>query len=71
MLGHFEEGNSKGPDVGGNGIGLTCYSFGCHVVGCADEGVCVAFGTEFATDTEVAQFDLAISAEEYIRRFDV
>lgn len=71
MLRDFKKSHTQGPDVGSDGVRLASDSFWGHVIGCADEGVCITLGTELATDTEVAQFDLAISAQENIRWFDI
>ncbi len=71
VLGHFQQGDAEGPDVGGDGVGLAGDALGCHVVGCADEGVGVAFGAEFAADAEVAEADLAGAGEEDVGGFDV
>jgi len=50
---------------------LTCDSLGRHVVRCADEGIRISLGTEFSTDTKVAQFYLAVAAEEDVAWFDI
>ena len=71
MLRDFEQGDAERPDVGGDGVGLAGDALGRHVVGCADEGVCVAFGAEFAADAEVAELDAAGAAEEDVGGFDV
>ena len=71
VLRNFEQRDAKGPNVRGDGVGLAGDALGGHVVGRADEGVGVAFGPEFATDAEVAEFDLAVAAEEDVGRFDV
>lgn len=42
-----------------------------HVVRCANEGVRIALGAEFTTDTKIAKFDLAIAAQENVGGFDV
>lgn len=71
MLGHFQQGDAEGPDIGGDGVGLARDSFGCHVVGCADEGVGVAFGAKFTTDAEIAEADETRAGEEDVGGFDV
>lgn len=71
MLGDFQEGDAEGPDVGGDGVGLAGDALGRHVVGGADEGVCVAARAEFAGDAEVAEFDGAGPGEEDVGGFDV
>jgi hypothetical protein len=50
---------------------LTRDTFGGHVVGCTDKGVGIALCTELATDTEIAELDLTVAAEEDVGRFDV
>ena len=67
MLRDFEESDTKGPDVGRYGVRLAGDALGSHIVGCANKGIGVAFGSEFATDAEIAEFDLAIAAEENVR----
>ena len=42
-----------------------------HIVGGADEGVGVSFGTELATDTKVAKLDLAVTAQQNVGGLDV
>ena len=71
MLGHFEEGNTKRPDVRGDGIRLPGDSFGSHIVRGSDEGIGIALGAEFATDAKVAELHLAIPAQENVGRFDI
>ena len=71
MLGHFEEGNTKRPDVRGDGIRLPGDSFGSHIVRGSDEGIGIALGAEFATDAKVAELHLAIAAQENVGRFDI
>ena len=71
MLRHFEERYPQGPDVRGDGVGLPGNALGRHVIGGADECVGIAAGAEFAANAEVAEFDLAIAAEEDVRGFDV
>ena len=50
---------------------MTSDTFGGHVVGCADKGVGIALRTEFSADTEIAEFDLAVTANENVGRLDV
>lgn len=50
---------------------MTSDTFGGHVVGCADEGVGIALRAEFSADTEIAEFDLAVTANENVGRLDV
>lgn len=64
MLCNFKQCNSKGPDVGCDGVRLPGDSLRGHVVGCADEGVCIALGSEFTADTKVTELDLTVAAEE-------
>lgn len=71
MLGHFEEGNTKRPDIRGDGIRLSGDSFGGHIVRGSDEGIGIALGAEFATDAKVAELHLAIPAQENVGRFDI
>lgn len=69
VLCNFKQCNSEGPDVGGDGVGLSSDSLRGHVVGCANKSVCIALGPEFAAYTKVTKFDLAVAAEKDIRRF--
>lgn len=69
VLCNFKQCNSEGPDVGGDGVGLSSDSLRGHVVGCANESVCIALGSEFTAYTKVAKFDLAVAAEKDIRWF--
>lgn len=71
MLCDFQQSHTQGPDVGSDGIRLSSNSFRCHVVGGTNKSIGVAFGAELAADTEVAEFDLTITAEEDIGRFDI
>lgn len=71
MLCHFEQGDAEGPHVRGDGVGLAGDALGRHVVGGADEGVCVAAGAEFARDAKVTEFDGAGAGEEDVGGFDV
>ncbi len=71
MLGDLEQGDAERPDVRGDGVRLTGDALGSHVVRRADEGVCVALCAEFAADSEIAEFDLAVAAEEDVGWFDV
>jgi hypothetical protein len=71
VLRDFEQRDAEGPDIGSDGVRLAGDSFRGHVVGCADKGVGVSFGAEFAADAKVAELDLAVAAEENVGRFDV
>jgi len=71
VLCHLQQSDTQRPHVGGDGVGLALDALGRHVVGCADEGVGIAFGAEFAADAKVAEFDLAVAAEEDVGRLDV
>jgi hypothetical protein len=50
---------------------LTRDTFWGHVVRCTNEGVGVTLGAEFTTDTEIAQFNLAVAAQKNVGRLDV
>lgn len=54
VLRDFQKGDAEGPNVRGDGVGFASDALRCHVVGGANEGVGVPFGTEFAADSEVA-----------------
>ena len=71
MLSYLQKGDAERPDIGCDGVGFACNTFGCHVVRCADEGVCIASSTEFTTYTKIAELDLTIATKENIRRFDI
>ena len=71
MLRDLEQGHAQGPDVRGDGVGLAGDALWGHVVRGADERVGVAFGAELAANAEVAEFDLAVAAEENVGGFDV
>ena len=71
MLGYFEKGDTSTPDIGCDGVRLSCDPLRSHVVRCADERIGIAFGSKLAAHSEIAQFDLAVSAQEDIAGFDV
>ena len=71
MLCCLEQGHTKRPDVRGDCVRLAGDTLRCHVVGRADERVCVAFCAEFAAHAKIAEFNLAIAAEKDVGRFDV
>lgn len=64
MLGDFKQSHAQGPDVGSYGVGLTSNTLWCHVIRGADERIGITLGAELAADTEVAELDLAIAAEQ-------
>lgn len=64
VLCNFKQCNSEGPDVGGDGVRLSGDSLRGHVVGSANESVCIALSSEFTAYTKVTKFDLAVAAEE-------
>ena len=71
VLSHFQKGDTKRPDIGGDGVRFARDSLWGHVVGRANEGVCVPFGAEFAADAEVAKADLTRTRQEDVGGFDV
>lgn len=71
MLRNLQQCHAQRPDVRGDGVGLALDPLGRHVVGGANEGVGVSFGAEFAADAKVAEFDLAVAAEQDVGGFDV
>lgn len=71
MLSHFQKGNTEGPDVRGDGVRFASDALRCHVIGGADEGVGVPFGTELAANAKVTKADLTGAGQEDIGRFDV
>ena len=71
MLCYFKQRHAKGPDVGGDGVGLTCDALRRHVIGSAYEGIGVVFGSVFAAYAEVAEADLAGAGEEDVGGFDI
>ena len=71
MLSDFEKSDAERPDVRGDGVRLTCNALGGHVIGCADEGIGITFGPELTADAKVAEFDLAVAAEEDVGGFYV
>jgi hypothetical protein len=71
VLCNLQQRDTQRPHIGGDGVGLALDPLGRHVVGSADEGVGIAFGAELAADAKVAEFDLAVAAEEDVGGFDV
>ena len=71
VLGDLQERDARAPHVGGDGVALARDTLRGHVVGRADEGVCVAFRSELAAHAEVAQLDLAVAAQEDVAGLDV
>lgn len=71
MLGDLEEGDTRGPDVGGDGVRLPRNALGGHVVAGTDESAGVALGAELARHAEIAEFDVAVAAEEDVAGLDV
>ena len=71
MLGDFEQGDAKRPDVRGDGVGLARDTLGGHIVGCANEGVGITLSAKLATDTEIAEPDLAGAGKKNIGWFDI
>lgn len=71
MLRHFQKGDTKGPDVGCNGVGFAGNTLRGHIVRGADEGVGVSFGAEFAANAKVAKTNLPGAGQEDVGRFDV
>ena len=71
MLSDFKKRDAQRPDIGCNGVGLACYPFRRHVVGCTNEGIGIALGPEFPADPKIAKLDLAVAAKKDVGRFDV
>ena len=71
VLSHFQQSDTEGPDVRGDGVGFASNTLRGHVVGGANEGVGVPFGAELAANAEVAEADLTRTGQEDVGRFDV
>lgn len=71
MLCHFEECHAQAPDIRSDGVRLPGDTLRRHVVARAYKRVRISPRAEFSRDAEIAELDLAASAEQDVTGFDI